>query len=363
VAGSTIAKLAVVVTTDTGPLGSGMQRASQIVTSSTTRMEGGFGGLADRLKNMKDVAGASTGSIRDMAGVLRAGPWALAAAGIAAVGVAAYKAGQAADTMAQRAVKIADEYEAAFKELNGKEIDVGFNKEDTWTGQWDRLKEQVLQFFAIIGENTGIMDALVSATKFLADMFEKINNFMRTDEQKARDSKLKRLQLETVEMKKQTEFKKKLEAEQEAASKKAAAERERAWEAMKRTAESISQSLRRPDEVFKDTVTELKTLFQSGLLSDDIFSRGIKKAQQDLDSAMDRMNGMKGATDQRVAAVERYTMAGFSAAQRNQEQAKIESNTKRTAENTGKQVEWLRSIGVDIKNISRSGGALQVSNL
>lgn len=355
-AGNTIAKLAVVVTTDTGPLSSGMNQAGNIVNRSARQMEGGFSGLADRLKLAKDAAGASTGSIRDMAGVLRAGPWGLAAAGVAGFAVAMYKSAAAADALEMRAVKVADAWEEAHEKLTGQKIDIGFNKIDTWTGQWERLKEAAVQFFGVIGENSGTLSFFKDMTTGLANALEKITEAMRTDKQRAENAELKRLEAETEEKKKQAEIQKKMAEDAEAAAKKLADERTRAWEGLQRTAESITKSLRTPDEIFRDTVTELKNLAGQGLLTGETLARGVRKAAEDLDAAKNRMNGTARAADTRVGAVERFTMAGFSAVQRTSEAKKLEEAAVKTAKHSEKHTELLGEISRDIKATSRSSG-------
>lgn len=362
-AGNTIAKLAVLVTTDTGGLSAGMARSGNIVSNAADQMQGRFSSMAERLKNVKDVAGASTGSFRDMAGVLRAGPWALAAAGVAAVGVAAFRSARAADELELRAVKVADAWEAAHKQLTGKDVDIGFNKMDTWSGQWDRLKEAATQFFAVVAENSGILAFFKDITIGLAQAFEDLTEMMRTDEQRQRDATLKRLEKETAEKKKQFEIQQKMAKEAEDAAKKLADERNRAWEALERTAESITKSLRTPDEIFRDTVTELKNLQDSGLLSGETFARGLQRASDELKDATDRLQGVQRATDTRVAAAERFTMAGFSAAQGSKEQTKIEQNTKKSADHLAKHTDLLSVVAAGVVNLGKSGGVIKVSNL
>lgn len=331
-AGNTIAKLAVVVTTDTGPMAQGFRRGSDIIKKSAADMDGKFNRTANSLKFLKDAAGASTGSVRDMVGVLRsgAGPAGLLAVGVAALAVGMYKSAAAADALAMRAVKVADEWEAAHEKLTGQKVDIGFNKADTWTGQWERLKESALQFFAIIGENSGIYQAFINATETLANVFENLNQALMSDEHRAKVETLKRLEKETAEKKKQFDLNQKMAKEAEAAAKKAAEEHERAWESMRRTAEQITLSLRKPDEIFRDTVSELKSLAGDGLLSSETLARGIQKAKKELDDATKKAQD-KIDPDVRVGAVERFTAAGFSAMQRTNEQKKIEENTKVTA--------------------------------
>ena len=74
---------------------------------------------------------------------------------------------------------------------------------------------------------------------------------------------------------------------------------------------SLTESLRLPDEVFNDSIAEIKALYDAGVISLETVSRAVQKAQEDLQGASKMGDEMKAT--QSVGAAERFTSAGFSA--------------------------------------------------
>lgn len=359
-AGNTIAKLAVVVTTDTGPMAQGFRRGSDIIKKSAGDMDGKFNRTAESLKFLKDAAGASTGSVRDMVGVLRsgAGPLGIAAVGVAALGVGMLKTAQAADALAMRSVKSADEIEAAYKKATGREIDIGFNKIDTWTGQWERLKEAVIQFGGALGNRIGTVDAYRRATEYLADSLARLAERFKTDDQR-RDEKNLETSRKGLELQiKQHERILELGKKQNDQALEAIRERGRLMEEAARKAASVIESVKTPAEQFDDKIAELIKLSSEGLLSDDFFERAFRAAQEEFK----KKTKTKTDTEPSIGAVERFTAAGFSAANRTNEQKKLEENTKTTAVATTNTARHTSAILAALEKQSTRTPDLMVSN-
>jgi hypothetical protein len=182
---------------------------------------------------------------------------------------------EAADAAAESRNKIRDEYDKAFEELNGTKS--GVQMEETIGGAWKEVKEAAEDFFATLGENTGIVQTFISLFKGLSDEIRAITAVFKTAEQEAREKQVESLKKQTEQLKEAA----KVKEEQRKKDEEAAKERERQMEATKRHADSITQSLRRPDEVFRDTVGELKDLAAQGFLGSDTLERGIAKAKED----------------------------------------------------------------------------------
>lgn len=359
-AGNTIAKLAVVVTTDTGPMAQGFRRGSDIVKNAAGEMSGKFDRTANSLKFLKDLSGASTGSVRDMVSVLRsgAGPLGLAAVGVTALGVGMYKTAQAADALAMRAVKSADEIEAAYKKATGREIDIGFNKIDTWTGQWERLKEAVVQFGGALGNRLGTLEAFKTAAEKLADALNRIAEYYKTDDQRRDERNLetsrKGLEAQIKAAEKELEIGKKRNDE----ALNSIRERGRLMEEAARRAASIIDSVKTPAEAFDDKIAELIKLSSEGLLGDEFFERAFRAAQEEFK----KKTKTKTDTEPSIGAVERFTAAGFSAANRTNEQKKLEENTKTTAVATTNTARHTSAILAALEKQSTRAPDLMVSN-
>jgi predicted dinucleotide-binding enzyme len=103
-------------------------------------------------------------------------------------------------------------------------------------------------------------------------------------------------------------------AEENAKAVLKAAEAHQKWiETMKDKGADITASLRTPVEIFADTIAELRELVGKGFIDPETFGRGMARAKADLLDATKIAKEFKSALDGRVAAVERFSMAGFSA--------------------------------------------------
>lgn len=79
-------------------------------------------------------------------------------------------------------------------------------------------------------------------------------------------------------------------------------------------AERVRNSVRTPNEIFKESVAELRELLALGAITQQTFDRAFAKAATDLAEAKDNANRLKEALEG-VAAKERLSTAAFSAIQ------------------------------------------------
>jgi len=75
--------------------------------------------------------------------------------------------------------------------------------------------------------------------------------------------------------------------------------------------ENLAKSLRLPDEIYADTISELKELASVGAITQQTFERAFRKAADDLDKAS--MRAVEALKPLNVGAVTRHSSAGFSA--------------------------------------------------
>lgn len=111
------------------------------------------------------------------------------------------------------------------------------------------------------------------------------------------------------------DFAKPFEKAEEAAASvvKAIADPEAAKELEKlmKRGESLAQSLRLPDEIYADTIAELKQLAAAGAITEETFGRAFRKAAEELDKSA--MKAQQAFQPLNVGAVTRNSAAGFSA--------------------------------------------------
>ena len=136
---------------------------------------------------------------------------------------------------------------------------------------------------------------------------------------------------------------------------KATADAAKELEKLMKRGESLTQSLRLPDEIYADTITELKQLAAAGAITEETFGRAFRKAAEELDKSA--MKAQQAFQPLNVGAVTRNSMAGFSAV------IDGDNAQKKMAENTQKMVEELRrqtAIEREALNAYRSTQRLNV---
>lgn len=327
-----IAKLAVVITGDTGPLNASLRTGAANVTNFQRRVESGSGSLrgfiaANRQTgfiagNMLRISGATSG--------LNGGFMNLAKSGgglglvIAALGAVMYKSAEASNSLAAKNKEVADSYEAAFKAASGQDRNIGFDGAElnrslsmaeanlksiransTVTpklemSEWQRASDtwvnQVGQTFGDLGRK------IAKDLEWLPGLF---NSIFRSEGADKAAADLARMAEATKKLTEQTKA-------QEEAQNKASAAFTHKMDQLKRRAESLSESLRTPAEVFADTVAEIQELGGMGLIDPDKVTRGIQNAKEELLAAGKAIKQTQD-TYRPVAAAERYSQAAASA--------------------------------------------------
>lgn len=225
---------------------------------------------------------------------------------------------------------------------------------ETLSGQWEKFKENM----TIIASET-MKTLAVVLTDILRDLNAILDVVVRwygIEREKNKTSADAVREQMALEKQRADEAKKAAEEEAKAA-KEAAKELEKA----QNRADSIAKSLRTPQEIYNDTIRELQALTEAGLLSIEMFRRGVDKAMKDFEDATDKKKKLEKDVDTRVGAVERFTAAGYSATLRTTEQKKLEENTKKTAEATVKTSQHTAELADYFRNL-RQKSDLMVSN-
>lgn len=251
-----------------------------------------------------------------------------------------------------------DQVVAAFQKMTsegGLFANMMGRQADTLSGQWEKFKENL----TIIASET-MKNFSVVLTDILRDLNAILDTIVRwygiERERNTTNTESLRNQI-ALENKRAQEAKQ--HAEEEA---KAAKEELKVIEEKQRRADAIAKGLRTPQEIYADTVKELRALAGEGFLSPDSFRRGIDRALKDFEDANKKKKEIENQVDTRVGALERFTMAGYSAVTRAGEQKKLEDNTKKTADNTGRTVTQLSGIFEAMRGLSLGMDNLKVSN-
>jgi hypothetical protein len=265
VAQNSIAKLAVQITTDTSGMQAGFSRASKSVRQFATETSGlqRLGALgADVAKDFAGLGGIGKASFK--LGAI-SGP-----VGLAATAIAALSAGlaRAADASADFRIEKLREFGLAAPGVK------------TLTELIGELREQ----FGIFAELSGFsFKPLVGQ---LAELGRSFSVLMFGEQA------IKNLERQNAEAKGLAE-KMKLVKEEEEARNKAAEEAHKKSVAILKQGEQVAKSLRKPDEIFKDTISELKSLSEAGAITGEILSRGINKAAKEYQDTIGKVKELR----------------------------------------------------------------------
>lgn len=352
-----ISKLAVIITGDTAPLSSAMQKAMRDVdifaamTAQRARegadawnaglarmkeaaeaaknpfeqlnlgarkMAGGFDSATASGVKLSTMLGAFRGNLN--AAFLVGGP---AALGIAAMVLGVKKLADAGDDLLVR---------------------LGEDKLNTWAGQWERLNEQLgiagMNFAAIAAEATaGLAETLASINEALFP-----ESVAHADALKARQAAEK--QIEESKKKQNDENEKQLRLNKEAAE---AQERERdaLLEFKQRfidRGDDIRKSVLTPAEKLRETFLELRQLLSGGFIDEATAERAGQAAVDAIHKAKDEIS----RPDQGVGAVNRFTTAGFSAVQSGKRELERISELQRQEVEAAKRAEEQRRVMIEV---------------
>ena len=344
-AGTSIAKLAVMITGDESPLALSLNRGSaqmQKFQGDAVAMSGnaarGMGGLTAAARSASGAFGLLNGSIGSV-GALAAGGAGLAGAALAIAGMVKLTAVATShlDSMRQRMVDINKEYTS----LTGKQgLALGadgkpMGDDDVLSKQWTEAKAAAGEFMATLLEVSGVYDGMIGMTRHLAETMQAWSHDLKLASDNMlgtgyldRDAGMKQM-LEEIKLAKAAAIEwdafteawnanldKMIDQQNEMAE----ASR-RATEQMRNDADQLTKSLRTPAEIFADTISDLRVFAENGMIGMDTFARGIAKAQEDMASATNSRKDFVAQAS--VGAAERYTSAGYSAVNsaRNEAQA------------------------------------------
>ena len=289
---NSIAKLAVIFTSNTSGLAKGAQQAAGIVSGANAKMAGSFGGIG----TASTAAGVAIGS--------------LASAGVMALARLAKEA-------AKFSLNAAVEFRNARIEIL-KEYDRLIGKNDEFRQQFGATNEGITANLERLKNSVGaalqpVEYGIGKVAGAAANLVEKISAKISGDGilKAASDFDKLRKQVEAA-----------AQAEKDAAAKRqdAADKARRQIESMQSAAESLTQSLRTPAEVYADTMAELNKLTQRGLISMEVFQRGAAKARRDLMQVEKASRALPSGRSLAAGAVERFTTAGFSAVSQGREE-------------------------------------------
>jgi tape measure domain-containing protein len=175
---------------------------------------------------------------------------------------------------------------------------------DTLIGQWNKLKENL----TIIAST--VMKPIADAMKQILSSFNELLDMAVSSLGVVRGGDFQTANREAVKaLREQEDAARKAE---KAAGEAAEAAEKQAKKTQKR-AEALAEQLRSPQEIFRDTIAELRGFFNDGALSADAYRRGIKKAADALSDATKKATEFKNAGKVNVGALELGTMAEFSA--------------------------------------------------
>ena len=349
-----IAKLSVIITGDASPLGQATRQGTTYVRQFERDSSGSLMAVGNAAKTTSAafaVAGGNLGRLTALAANLNP-----LHAGILLVAAAAIKMGYSlaasADEAQVAASKIADEYEAAYEKLHGKKIDVGFNKEDTWSGQSERLSEQFGRFANAAAGNT-LAAVMTKETSDYANILAFLAHQLTPAHVLAEEQRLKVLQKQTEEMKKQVKAKEEAEKKAKEAAERQAKELADFQRQLTTQANALASSLRTPREELVGALAEASQLFARGLISAETYERAARKAGQEFAEAskiQDRIKQESSVTPS-VGAATRNTVQGFSALQEGrqafQRQAEIERQQLEVQREQLKAMEEMRDQLVD----------------
>lgn len=313
-----IARLSVLITGDASPLGQATRQGAGYVKQFERESGGSLMAVGQAARSTSaafSVAGGNLGKLTSLAAGLNPVHVGLLLVAAAAVKITSSLA-QAADEADVSATKIADAYEAAYEKLHGKKIDVGFNKEDSWTGQHERMMQEFGRLQSVLGGP--LADGMERISRSFAEVFKMMADDLMSDEQKAQEKKLALLQKQTEELKKQAEAKEKAAKAAQEAAEKEARELARVRKEMQDRADAIARSVRTPREELVASLAELSQLFGAGMLTAEAYERAAQKAGREFAEASklkDRMEPRESSVSPLVGAATRWTTEGFTALQ------------------------------------------------
>lgn len=287
-AGNTIAKLATVLLLEDGHFRNGMRRSGESLERFERRAEQASQRAAkwsSKFVITAAVVGAAT-AIRQITNL--------------------------ADKFHDVSVTSMREYVDAFERVNGVKPDFKIGDLETSEEAWAKLNTRIGQTADAFGVGSG------ARANWMTNLLDLVTPHQAKFAMMSQRQDIINRQKETQELNRQA-------AERERAFEKEVSDIQRdffqAMDRMKSRAESLSAAVRTPVEIMRDSFRELDQLKSAGFIGPDVFSRGLSKAAKDFQDASAKLMEMKGGLSP-SAALERGTMAEYSARVRGQLEAK-----------------------------------------
>jgi len=344
---NSIARLAVQITTDTRPMAAGFVKAQATIkefSKDVSRLSGaGIKTLATDMLGLSGVIGRAGEGFARLAGNM--GPYGAAAAavvaGTAAMVAALVKLAETSDRLADSRLVVDREFFKALDELRGTHFAQLNDGLKTNAELWDQLKGRVASFGELASQTAGL--SLKPLYKGLADLadtanravfgdaaVDQLNAFHATTKQRAEQAKAMQEQIAARNK----------ALEQEIAE--IQREMDAAVTALMNRGKSIAESVRTPDEVFRDTIRELKQLANAGAITGETLGRAVGKAAEEYKRAAGEARKLR-AEATAVPALEMGTQAARSAILRS-------ASESREADRAAKEsAALLRSIDATLK--------------
>lgn len=282
---NSIANLAVQITTDTSGMEQGFQRAryaTEDFNIHTQKLNGG-------LTRLGSIALRSSGALGSFGRVAVAGGNLAGPVGLAGVAFGALAIGLARASAASEDFRI-----EKFREFGLAAPGV-----KTLADLMGELREQ----FGAFAELSGIsLKPLIEQATQLARAFSTLL---------FGEAAVRNLERQNAEAKGLAEKMKLIKEQEEARFKLADEMSKKSIDILKR-GEQITKSLRTPDELFRDTITELKWLADVGAITADTLSRGINKAATEYENTIGKVKELKNELKP-IAALEAGSAAFRSA--------------------------------------------------
>jgi tape measure domain-containing protein len=254
---------------------------------------------------------------------------------------------------------------AAFEAMSGaggKFANMMERQTDTLIGQWNKFKENI----TLIAMNAmaPLAEALKEILKMINDALDGLMQLMGVNRSsggfKTVDDAATKAMRERETAQKNAE---KAANEAKKAAEEAAKIEQKHTDEIRKRGEELTRSLRTPIEIARDRFAELNELFHAGVIS----AETMKRAMKDIDDGFAKASKVLDQTKEQsrmVGANERYTQAGYSAAQQGAERSRnIEANTKRTADNLATNNQLLRNVDSGIHQLVNGGGTIRIAGL
>lgn len=176
---------------------------------------------------------------------------------------------------------------------------------ETLAGQWATFKDNMMMFAGAV--MSYVIPTLTAMLRGFNQLFEMIRGVKKETTEETQNA----IKEYAAKASAQQQVADAAKAAQEQA-KAAAEEQKKQMDAMKSRADQLSKSLRNPAEVWRDSMNELNKLLENGLISWEIYTRGIEEATQALEKTTESKKTLE-AVNKPIGGLVQGTAAARSA--------------------------------------------------